>query len=334
MKTKFLAIFLLIFVFSTVLFAEDVNKPKFPGKFGIEFMQRVDYNAHEHMTKAISRLISDAVYTRTELKLSLAIPVTEFYTIALWTKDRLELRVNVDGTSDVGIRVRNRFYTGINNIFSIPKIMKVGINFESRIQNELRPGYPMIPTVVRLSPFLTFNGKYDFGLSWYVVQFFEFYLNPSVWENGSDGDNHETWVSFDLEGHYGVSFEFFHFFAPEWLGCSFAIEEFLLITLDQFMTHSEIRKWLYFETFAGLKFDIYKIKPSIGFFMWNQYAPGNIQDYWALRDVFDVRMGMKTGVSYTHEWFSFNIDYFGGVNVQKENAKWENAVETYVKIKY
>jgi hypothetical protein len=306
--------------------AED--EVKFPGKIGIEFKQQMDFTTEDGLATGGALGEGDAVYSRTEMKAKVGFKLANgVYTITPWIKERLELRMNLadDNTLDtidtVKFRGRNRLYMGVNNTIAIDGIVDIGINLEARFANDLKPGkfnrgraYEF-----RLSPVLALSGEYDFGLSWALEQYFNFYLDPSV-----TGD--DVLAAFELDGVYGAGFEFFQYFAPKNFSGSFGIEDALTIIMNpSFSTIDTIYTTVENELVAGFSFGQGGLSEFIGLYLYTpEQNPADIQSTY---------LGFQLGVGFKKEMFSFSCSYTGAADVQSSNPQLESNVSTAVKIK-
>ena len=343
-KKILLTIFAFLFIFSVInLNAEDEKTVKFPGKFNLEFKSQLDSDVVD--ASADKSVLADGeLYFRNELKGKITFKPVEYYNIVPWIKDRFDLKFDFnDGASDkVKIQPRNRFYIGLNNVFKIPDVMDIGVNFEFRMANQVNK-----PLEVRLTPFLHLCGEYDFGLTWGIKPMFEFYLDPKSY---IDPAENYLFKKFDLEiDNAEITFEFLHFFAPKEVKCSFVANMYLLASfeagkkrqddLDDDVTPGD--KLSSLELYTGLNFDFWGITPYIGYY-------GNFAQYYNGNALYtQYRPGLKTGIGFKKDWFSLNIEYIGVIlmsdtdpdeqEVLNERVDlykyWENHISAYVKLK-
>jgi len=286
------------------------------------------------------------------------------YSLGVSVKDRFDIKFNGVGTPNViQILPRNRFYFNLDNTVKVPKIINIGANFELRLQSDISKektadnSKPEESIELRLSPILSLNGKYDFGLSFKIVQYINFYLYPTYYN--FEGDNiPKVFKKTELEGSYYADFEFFHFFAPKEIKGFVYVDDSLVVGLNG-------EKWIEGnqpligdpatllrttgnisnEFTFGVKFDIFKLTPSIGFYVKSIDTFDNDPD----TKLDNVWVGTKMGLGYSKEWFSIGITYLGRYQVWengksitekaapadpkpiKDRIQWENHVETFVK---
>ena len=324
MKKILFILTILVFCISQ-FFADENTEVKFPGKIGLEFLQRVDYQSDEGFSEGgMGTDNGDALYTRTELKAQIAFPIS-IYTITPSIKDRFEMRLNFrdeDATEDkvdtVNFRGRNRLYFGLGNTIAIKDVININLDFEFRIESDLKPEKNVNPLSLRFSPVFGLGGKYNFGLSWSIVEYFELSFDPTA--RAKDALN-----TIGFEGFYNLQFEFFHFFAPKDIKGSFMVDNWMLVELKNWK--KETAATINNDLFIGFTFDIFKVTPMIGYFMWftgNKIAP---------KVDIDTNVGLKVGIGFSKDWFSFSLAYIGGLNVEVDDPTWKSDVATAVKFK-
>ena len=104
-----------------------------------------------------------------------------FYTIMPWVQDAVELPMNFGNGTPVTLNTKNNFYVGLDNTFTIENVITFDLGYEFRLgsclgQNTVTGTNDGLE--VRLSPYVNLSGSYDFGLSWNISQYFEFYFFP------------------------------------------------------------------------------------------------------------------------------------------------------------
>jgi hypothetical protein len=395
---------------------------KFPGKPGLEYTSFFSFDVinNEAMTYSNSlgtgfnnpntKLGDAPLYLRNELKASVAFPFeiakVMTYTITPWIKDRFDIKFTTPGqdnfdnnfgyditTGGAGITdttktsyvvPKNRFYVGLDNTFSFPKIINVGLNFEFRMDNDLSTANPQticgiyttdkakvaVPmTTIKLSPILTLSGSYDFGLSFAITQNFNLYLLPAMsrTSNGNTGATYPsdpTYATTEFEGTYNISFDFLSFIKNKNFVGKIYVEDYLvgdIFAADYVIPNSgatslinqNVTAYVSSELSAGFNFNIFGVQPLVAFYLKNlafkSDDPGLGPWAWT---------GVKLGLGYTKDWFSFGITYIGryntlrqGVNTMQDMStdpnynpangtatltyptRWENHIETFVKFK-
>jgi hypothetical protein len=342
----------------SAIYAADQTEVKFPGKLGLEFTTRIDADVMDNVGKktSLSSLLTEGdLYFRNELKGKIAFQPVDFYGVTPWIADRFDFKVLYSGLVDPvttksilgALKPRNRFYAGVDNTFTIPKIMNIGVNFELRLGNESSQ-----PIELRLSPILALSGKYDFGLSWAVTSFFEFYLNPQQGIHKNQPGDY-TFKQFSLEiNSINIQYEFLHFINVKDVKGSFVADCYILadFVTGQYRTNNLDAKkaagdkLTNLDIYAGLNFDLWKVKPYIGFLgTFAQYYDATYSKFLLTK----FRPGMKMGIGFEKDWFAMNVEYIGGI-LTYDNGKdaqkvlnertqlyryWENQISAYVKFK-
>jgi len=301
---------------------------------------------------------------REELKVAIAFPVVvdpmANFTMTPWLKDRLDFKiltpggfntdnslyytaagdVNIpDATKTVNIQPRNRFYVGLDNTISVPKTIDIGINFEFRMENDMLAGNPQTAanlasdknkissplTSYRLSPNISFKGSYDLGLSFSIVQYFSFYLLPSMTRDNKDATrstNNEVFATAEFEGFYNIAFDFMHFLGDKNIKGGIFLDDYcdILVFATPYVLKSNttlvnIGEQASYESVftAGLSFNIFGIKPMIAYYMRNlaftSDDPGLQPWMWN---------GIKAGIGFTKDWFSLDVVYIGRYNTFRQ----------------
>lgn len=350
MNIKKIVLFLLVLslvLITPLLNAEDEEGVKFPGKFGLEFKSQLDSDIINGTADRTSLSCSNSdLYFRNELKGKVQFKIADFYKLTPWLKDRFDLKFdyNAAATDSIKLQPRNRFYAGVDNLFVIKDVMDIGANFELRVANQVNKNME-----VRISPILYLGGKYKNGLSWSVNSLFSFYLDP---KKAYDVDNGFLFKKFNFEiDKVKIAYEFFHFFAPKQVKCSYVAEMYLLATaeagkarqddIDNKVAPNDMLANL--EFFTGLKFGLWKMSPYAGFF-------GAFTQYYQDNGHFTTfSPGFKMGIGFKKDWFSANIEYIGVIQTYDSNADnqealaertvyekvkaWENHISAYIKIK-
>jgi hypothetical protein len=304
---------------------------KFPGIFNFSAiigggLDIVDNKINETWYNAPIGVPNGAAYGKTLIAAGLKIPIN-FYSFKIWAKDDLSI---IGKTSDaLGPHIRNRFFSGIDNYFSIDKVMNIGINFESRLQakSSLVPKYPGTNPLdvssdfdVRLSPVIDLNGSYDFGLSWGISEAFRFYLIPQ-------NDSSKQFDKVQFDGVYYLGYEFLHFTkVPNITGQLYTELDLIVDTYSDTTKETKIY-WL--EYYLGVNFNIYGFAPSIGFDM-------TYDNMDAISNGGYLFAGIKAGLGYTKDIYSFNLTYLGNMTsnsnyystyYNKTSPVWENHIE-------
>jgi len=330
----------ILIITSTVLIMnaeEKKDEKRFPGDFGLEFGQ--EFHMDSTGTKAAVNYGWSDIYLKTRGKAQVAFPI-KFYTVIPWVQDAVELPMSLgSASSTVSLNTKNNFYFGLDNTFAIEKIMNIGLNFELKIGSCLGNN-PVTGTYdgleIRLSPIVNLNGSYDFGLSWSISQYFEFYFFPELAPNETENRTGSNMQFTEFEGNYNLAYEFLHFTKLENIKASLYGELYLrarilndgYYTKDYFPAGHQIQN---LDPAVGLTFDIYGFTPSALFFV---HAFGNSKD----EKLTGSWIGIKAGLGYTKDWFSFNMIYYGMINshqtsdcMNNVNSKWMNHLETYIK---
>ena len=342
---------------------DERKKLKFPGKVGFEFSQRFDVEFFDNLIWArvkdnYSRVAEGAdIYLRNELKLSFSFDLGKFkddkgkenvfYTLTPWLKDRFDLRMNNTIINDAPslpliVMPRNRFYAGVDNVFKIPNIMNIGVNFETRIDlddtratlatesySSYNKFFPFVE--IKLSPMLDLSGSYKFGLSWKFFNSLNFYLQPKMYTFSSD----VVYNGLELEGIYRVAFDFLTYIIKqkEDITGEFFIEDslFAIVYADEFVTNKDtaklnLRAHISSDLIVGFNFNLFGITPIIGLYLKDYYAYSNPYDGVLKNDSDNTKkiaqvykryngltnwVGFKTGIGYTKDWFSVSINYIG-----------------------
>jgi len=342
---------------------DEKKKLKFPGKVGFEFLQRFDVEVFDNLIWArvkdnYSRVAEGAdIYVRNELKLSFSFDLGKFkddkgkenvfYTLTPWIKDRFDLRMNNTITNDAPsvpliVMPRNRFYVGVDNVFKIPNVMNIGVNFETRFDlDDTRATLPtesyssynaFFPFLeIKLSPMLDLSGSYKFGLNWRIFNSFNFYIQPKMYAFSSN----VVFNGFELEGIYRVAFDFLTpiIKQKEDITGEIFIEDslFAIIYADEFVTNKDaaklnLRAHIVSDLIIGFNFNLFGITPIIGLYLKNYYAVSNpdgkpltnsSSDTAKIAQVYKryngatTWVGFKAGIGYTKNWFYVSINYTG-----------------------
>lgn len=367
MKRSFVFLFIFTLLSSTSTILAEEAALKFPGKFTLDFLQRFDFDIvnNKPMVNPASVPSEGDMYERTEFKLGLIFDIHEMYSLGVSVKDRFDIKFNGINTPNViQILPRNRFFFNLDNTVKVPKIINIGVNFELRQQTDINKevtndnSIPEESIEVRLSPVLVLNGKYDFGFSFNIVQYINFYLYPTYYNFGGDVTP-KVFKKTELEGFYYADFEFFHFFAPKEIKGAVYVDDYLVVGLNgekwivdpiknlikDASTDLRTTGNIFNEFTIGMKFDIFKLTPFIGFYLKNADTFDNDPD--TKSD--NVWIGTKMGLGYSKEWFSIGITYLGRYQVWKngksitekaapadlkpikDGIQWENHIETFVK---
>ena len=287
------------------------------------------------------------VFLVSGIKTYLKITPLSFYNIGLWLMDTFDVKLFDTSSSDSTVQSRNRFYSGLDNIFILNKAMNVGLNFEFRLTNNINS----VVTEDRISPVLFLCGNYKSGLNFKLNTLFEFYLYPGLYKFPYDPNINETtnkgvdenklFQRFCIEvDSFNLGFEILHFFIPQNndLKFSFVYNMYLLATIyipgfqSQYNYYNGeevmganpsnasfvLNKMNYMKNFFGIDFSYKGIEPFIGYYniisqrqgSWNA-AYDSVQDF-NLNGVYtDYRHGLKGGVTVKINWFEFGVSYSG-----------------------
>jgi len=332
-----IAIFSIMMVNAADATADKKEAPKFPGIFNFNFtigggMDAADGKLFETWYNAPWGAQNGAVYGRTAITGGLKFPI-QFYSIKLWGKD--EFYAIGKTTDPAGNQIRNRFYAGLDNYFTVDKVINIGINFETRLQNKASMNLStFVPSDVncyletRVSPVVDLNGSYDFGFSWGVSEAFRFYLLTA---NASD----KVLEKVQFDGIYFMGFEFMHFAKLDnitgqiYTELDLAYDKFFI--KDPNSADTEIKNKMYWlEYYIGVNFNIYGFTPSVGFDL-----TFDQNDTVTNKDM--LYTGIKCGIGYTKDVYSFNLVYVGNTTMNstyyKANfndtttPKWENHID-------
>ncbi|OHD19729.1 MAG: hypothetical protein A2086_08260 [Spirochaetes bacterium GWD1_27_9] len=363
---KFLLSLIAVIAFTAFSFAGDATtdkkkeEVKFPGKFGLEFNSRLAAEFMDGQPKTNDIKDGD-LYFRNQLKLSLGFDLLKikdqkgkedvWFNMTPWIADRFDIKFESLTSAQSTIKPRNRFYFGLDNTIKIPKIMDIGINFEYRIASDLRKKDPSKPAPyeaveLRFSPKLSLSGKYDFGLSFRLITLFSLYFYPDY----SGYNNNKIFKFFEIEAEsYKLAFDFLHFAGNKDIKGGIFVEEWHIIDLysDEFQkdsagnaiktaTNIEIQS----EFAAGIEFDLYKVTPILGFYLKQQYIKFKEDKKWTkavdgfdatTTDYLNVYPGIKAGIGYSKDWFSFSVTYLGCAQVIKNGQNFSSLDDNYKK---
>lgn len=334
MNKKITRILFYIFIVISALHSEtdDVKKePVFPGYYSLYFLQRIDWDDYDNKAIANEAGTGYPIYSGTELFAEIGFPI-KFYTISFWAKDLLEFNVEPQIKGEI-LKIRNRFYTGINNSIYIENILGFSVDLYNEVSTYIKQtsGTLDVPTILRPSTLVRFWGDYKFGLKWNINQEFIFTLKPALFDTILFFDE------FDIEGEYGLSYEFFHFFAPKNVKCFATIKQILEFNCMGFSSYSTIPYgyWrIYGETYAGINFDLFGISPYAGLLVAlpsRQIEPVANKSLARFGGSPDVSLGFATGVDFKINWFSLSFLYQGFANIT-DSTPWENEVVASMKI--
>jgi len=263
------------------------------------------------------------VYSKTRGKLFIKFPL-KFYTITPWIQDILELPMTLGGKDPVKLNTKNNFYIGLDNTFSIDKVMNIGLNFDFRIGSSLGTN-PLTGITddleLRLTPTILLNGEYDIGFKWGISQSFEMFYYPNI----SNGTLQFT----DMEGTYLMAFELLHFAKSEKIKMSLYAEMYLWARLlnagknnENYYGNYHLMKSL--DPAAGLTFDFYCFTPFLLFFY---HAFGTAEEF----KLTGSWVGIKSGLGYCKDWFTLAVTYYGTINSDpKADGEWQNHIETSI----
>lgn len=359
---------------------EKKNEVKFPGKLGLQFTTRADADYQESNPKDKGADFKDAaMYFRNQVKFTMGLDLVKLkddkgkdytlYTMTPWLSDRFDLKFNptYEVTSDSFVLPRNRFYAGLDNTINIPNIIKIGIDFEFRLASDLRkqvnPFGPNEAVEIKFAPKLNLSGSYDFGLSWKLNTTFSSYFFPNM-----NGDYKGAFKMFEIEADtYKLAFDFLKSLNLKDIKGSVFAEDYFWLDMyaDKWQQDANGNKIanktkveMVNEFTFGLEFDLFKITPMFAFYLKSHnlfYTEKNSFtlakngfDKTDVADIYDLYPGLKVGIGYTKEWFSFSITYYGCQQIiqngreyagldtkykEKYPELWESHIETAVNFK-
>lgn len=333
MKKLTLMAALLVLVASFAM-AQDAATPK----VGIEFLQRMDGN---FIDGAISSNEfsggTDGAYSRTEIKAKAAFKFGSF-SLTPWIKDRLEGRYNpgdLEGvdpeTEKLGkIRIRNRFYAGLDNSYTISEALTIGVNLEWRVANDLRTDKSFDATAdeaalpeYRFNPALTVSGKIS-GFYYSLTQGVPFYFDTSV----GDWDNDEDNLKMELEGAYNLGYET----TVGAVKLVFDLCDELIITMpENEVAGDEVPEiFNYFDLKA--KFGLGAFTPALGF-RWVMVSKPDTDPEESV--ITDQVFGGTIGAAFKKDNWSLGVTYGFGVNTAEDrDSRVESYVTTALKVKF
>lgn len=261
------------------------------------------------------------VYSRTNFNGTLNISKGQF-TFSPYLQERVEIFLGKealnDGTSEVSLRARNRFYTGFITKFKLADAMNVAFNMEFRFANDLKESSSeVINTEFRFGPSVKLSGDYDFGLKWSVQQMFGFYFDKTVY--GTD----QPLKYMYYEGFSSLSYEFLQHVKSvkdqkAWIFADFA---YGYTDKDVYGTSGS---YSFASDFGlGFKYSTKGITPHAGMHLWS--------DYNSTDDLISKALGFRLGVEYKKGNYSFGVTYIAGERVDDADFSWESRVATKFK---
>ncbi|HQH31660.1 MAG TPA: hypothetical protein PK900_12330, partial [Spirochaetota bacterium] len=139
MNKKLYRVLFYIFIVVSALYSEtsEVKKKSvFPGYYSLYFMQRIDWDNYDN--KAVANEIGTGypIYSGTELFAEICFPI-KFYTISFWAKDLLEFKIEPQIKGEI-LKIRNRFYAGINNSIYIENIVGLGVDLYNEVSTYIK----------------------------------------------------------------------------------------------------------------------------------------------------------------------------------------------------
>ena len=129
MKNRLLLIGLLVSLASSLVFSDESgDSKKFPGEFSLSYTDVKGYGVIDNTPSVIDYSFpAAAIYSKSIISGAISFPI-KFYTIKPFFKDELIISTNPSNITDV--LFRNRFFYGLENIFTIEKVMDIKVNFE------------------------------------------------------------------------------------------------------------------------------------------------------------------------------------------------------------
>lgn len=327
MKKIILAVIIIIFEFSLVNSEEKAN----PISFNLSATSKAEYNT----VGAIPKINHGwaAMYFTEDIIGSMSIPIKDIYTLKPWIEDYFEVYSNYNADYSLQFYPSNGLVLAMDNTFSIPNALNIGVNFQSRYYTYILGDAPGGGLEVRLSPIITLGGSYDIGLSWGLTQMFNFYLYPNY------GIPKDQFAMFETEGTYTIGFDFMHFLKKDGISGGFNA----ILYLDvQSQTNSMVSTGVSFITQSGNVID--DLNPEFGF-SFNLMGLTTYMNYYmhftGIKNGYGLNPGekdlawqgwhgFKTGVGYTKDWFTAGINYVGRFQFMgNESARYENHVSVF-----
>lgn len=166
MKKYLFTIIILIIILSMVSLnadeTSDEKKLEFPGTISLEFSSSINTDITNSQLEV--NYGNADIYPVNELVLGIEFAPADFYSIKPWIGDSIELLIDYSNPDTFSFAPRNRFSMGLDNAFSIENVMDIGVNFQTRLANEVSPTGAN-DLEIMLAPNLSIGGEYDFGLS-------------------------------------------------------------------------------------------------------------------------------------------------------------------------
>jgi hypothetical protein len=344
---KTMMIVALLAAATTVLVGEEEKKSN-PVKFGVELKQKFQVDNADNKSQ---KVFGDAeIYYRIELKGKIKITPGDqkIFTITPWAKERIEFRIDQDtsgGDIDLvgtpattgndeqseGIisRVRNRVYLGVNFGIKIPKALNIGLDFVTRIANDVRESKTSAQTIeVQFAPVVSLSGgDYGVGLDWGISV-----LPGLVFK--TDASNGPELQAFDLDFTVDLEFEFFHFFAPKDFGGAFYFAWANEIDITGLQAGgTQTTDWYRNNMEIGLKFKIY------GIGLWTAVYISPVTGELAPNQTTTTAIGTTAGVGFKKDWFGFKLFWVGNAPVSDsaggsygKPSDWNNHIGFEAKI--
>lgn len=230
---------------------------------------------------------------------SFSINPVDFYTLTFWSEDEFELGWDGDFTTGAPDYIGNDLEIAIDNTFSIENALDITIGYDQEFT-----WAPNSPLFLGFAPHFAMAGEYDFGLSWYIDNYFII---------GYAGG----YAGFNLDSEMAIEFEFFHFFAPEGISGSVYADNdtFGISTADES---------IYNDIEVGLNFDFYGVAPYIHF------AVAPVASYST--GAVTAPLGLATGLSYSKNVLGFGVDYTGTIDVATPGSEFEHLIEAWITV--
>ncbi len=339
MKKRGLLLVLLFFV-SLGLFAEssEENKGNKDSKVsnGIEVESKKDlqksglikpkvnfsfYNnvqlasTNEKLAKNALSNFGAMTYIENRATLGMAFKVNNFYTVKPWAIERFETHLSYAKSVPTGdpdgitFRGRNRIFLGLTNIFTVPKVMKISLDLEYKIENDLRPKITASnPNSVshRLSPSFKFNGKYNFGFNWMFM-----FRNSVILDARSTYPLRGLQFTSMANLSYNVLNEVKSVDNKKY-GLDIFANNFFLGNLFKKPSTNDYKNFeLYDKFFIGFRGRVKGFKPEL--------ATAVIVNSLKGKPVDDIYAGLKMGLSYKYKKVSFGLSYIGAKKANDSN---------------
>lgn len=333
------------------LYADDKkdDKPKFPGKPGLEFRQILHSGGEGNMIKKTTTGEA-GIYSRTEFRGQMAFTVIDkLYTLTPWARERLDLyfdAITADGAKsqtkttgdDVKVKARNRFDIGFTNTFDIQKMIRITLDPAFRVENSLNRNikdltskdddgklYDNIGPAVKFAfmPSLNLSGSYDIGFSWFLNNTLYFQMYPVMDLVNADS----ILEAVEYEATYNLSFNVLKALKIKDYNFSIFAEEYVFIGAKT--ENYQKKNIAYNNKTDHIEYGSYTLDNKIGvnssFHGLGLFAnslirmTGTVDTYGDKGS--DVHAGFQAGGSVRVDKFDFGVTYTGTQHVWLGGAK-------------